>query len=359
MGGKIIANNGVPSGIMSGIGLDETVINNARESWQAAQTGQNAFKTAFINGNEWKYTPISLNFEQMEFLKTRAFQRAQIAAMFGVPPHLIGDTTRQSNTNSEQESLSLVQFTLRPYLVKIENELQRTLLPSVGRNANKYFVEFDVRDLLRGDAKTTNESLSLARQWGWMNTNEIRNELGMNPVGPVGDVYWVPVNMTNAENLLKDPEPQNEEQWAQPATVEDTTPPLLTDGKDDDESKPTADERSIVQRASALTVVFRDSIGRLLNRETRDFGTISTIFEPALRSILGFAIDDANKKLGTIWSDQKASDRIISDVLKGIEKRSTDYKLADAETVSADEFRRALKGIVANIYRECAASTVQ
>src|ERR1700733_3509594 len=168
MGARLFKNNGRPGGIMQSVGsLDERELLNARESWQAAQSGNNALKTAFLNGGEWKYTPISLDLEDIEFLKTRAFQRTQIAALFGVPAHLIGDTTRQSNTNSEQEALTLVQFTLRPYLVKIENELQRTLLPSVGRNANRFFVQFDVRDLLRVDIKTHNESLALARQWGW------------------------------------------------------------------------------------------------------------------------------------------------------------------------------------------------
>ena len=287
MAGRVFANNAQPGGIMmSKAGLDKKDLLNASESWRGAHSGANAFKTAFLNGTEWEYIPLELNLEQMEFLKTRAYQRSEIAAMWGVPPHMIGDTTRQSNTNSEQESLTLVQFTLRPYLTKIENEIQCKLLPSMGRKANKYFVQFDVRELLRGDFKTTMDGLTLARQGGWMNADEIRAELGMNPIEDgTGKIYLTPVNYRNSADLLLEPEPKDEELLNPPASPEDTTPPLLTDGSEDDTNKPdnkgnvpTDNERSVVRYNPAIITLFEDCIGRLL---ARDRGT----FRPLMLSL--------------------------------------------------------------------------
>lgn len=363
-GGRIFVNNGHPGGIMENVAgdLDPLQLAKAREDWQAAQSGKNAFKTAFLNGTQWKYTALSLSMEDLEFLKTRQFQRAQIAGAFGIPPHMIGDTTRQSNTNSEQEALTLVQFTLRPYLTKIENEIQRVLLPTVGRKANKFFVQFDVRDLLRGDFKTTMEGLALGRQWGFYNANKILEELGENPIGPIGDVYWVPVNYANAETLLLDPEPKGEEQWKPAPDAPAQLPPASTDDSadsaDSGDEQPTSQERSIVQQASSITVVFRDCIGRLLNRDKRDLDTVKGIFEPALRSIVAIAVNEANHTLGTSWHDEKAEERIVTECVRGLENRATKWTGEDADNVTPQEFKRALRTIAANVYRECAATLI-
>ena len=146
--GRVFANSSTPGGIMmSKAALDDKDIINARESWNANQTGSNFAKTAFLNGNEWEYIPMTLNLEQLEVLKSRAYQRTEIAAIWGVDPHFLGDTTRLSSSSAEQLAINLVTFTLRPYISQIENEIQRKLLPTQGRKANKYAVQFDVGDL--------------------------------------------------------------------------------------------------------------------------------------------------------------------------------------------------------------------
>jgi HK97 family phage portal protein len=355
MGSRLFANGGRPSGVMSTeMQLDEKTLINIRESWQAAQTGDNALKTAFVPGG-WKYTPIGLDLEAIEFLKTRNYQRSEIAALFRISPHMIGDTSRMSNSNSEQEGLNLVTFTLRPYLTRIENEIQRVLLPSVGRNAGKMFVEFDVRGLLRGNFKETMEGYSIGRQWGFLNANTILDELGENPIGPIGDIYWCPVNMQNAERLLDPPEPTIEPEPSPTADKPSVEAPKAIEAPS---TEPTADERSIVKRASSLMVVFRDGVGRLLHRQDRSLATITGIFEPCLRSITALSIDHASHQIGATWADEGATEKIISDAMKALEHRAERWTAETADEVAQVEFRKVLRTIVSCVYRELGANTV-
>ncbi len=120
--------------------LNEPQLTAIRESWQAAQGGQNQGKTAVLHG-DWKYTAIGVSPEDSQFLETRQINRTDIAALFQVPTDLVGDTSRLSNANHEQQQLQFLTGTIRPYLVRIEQELKRKLLPSVGRNAGRYHLQ--------------------------------------------------------------------------------------------------------------------------------------------------------------------------------------------------------------------------
>ena len=134
--------------------------------------------------------------EESQFLETRSFTRTDIAALFRVPAYLIGDMSRLSNSNHEQMMLQFATGTLRPYLVRIEREIARKLLPADG----SLHVEFDIGELTRGDFKSTMDAYAVGKQWGFYNTNMILTKLGENPIGPEGDIYWAPVNMQNAKH---------------------------------------------------------------------------------------------------------------------------------------------------------------
>lgn len=358
--GRVFANSSTPGGIMMAkSGLDDKDIINARESWNANQTGSNFAKTAFLNGGEWEYIPMTLNLEQLEFLKSRAYQRTEIAAIWGVDPHFLGDTTRLSSSSAEQLAINLVTFTLRPYISQIENEIQRKLLPTQGRKANKYAVQFDVGDLIRGDFKTQMDGFALARNGGYMNADEIRGKLGMNPITDgTGAVYIVAVNYRNAKDLLVEPEPQNEELLKPPV---DTTPALLSAPApaQNDPNQPSDNERSLVRQSPNLLPLYKDAIGRLLHRDKHDLRSVEAVFGPTLRHILSLAKADAFGKIGIEWNDETAEARIIADVEKGIEKRSATWTAENVDDLLQDEFRKAIRAILANVYRETAAASVE
>ena len=178
---------------------DPKVQKEFRESWQSAYGGNNSGKQGFLFG-DWDVKTIGISPEDSQFLATRNFQRADIAAMFHLQPHQVGDTSRLSNSNHQQAQLSFVTDTLRPIVARIEAELKRKLLTK----SKDLFVLFDFTERLRGDTQSQMTSYAIGRQWGFLTVNDIREDLGMNPIGPEGDTYLYPVNMADATQLLKD-----------------------------------------------------------------------------------------------------------------------------------------------------------
>jgi HK97 family phage portal protein len=200
-GARFFGNGSRPSGLLtpkSG-SLTPTQGQQLRENWEAQAAGVNQGRIAVLS-SEFDYTQLGMSLEDSEWLASRGYSRNEIAALWRVDPHYLGDTTRQSNSNHEQASLALLQETLHPYMVKIEQEFRRKLLPPTGRVQSTYTLRFDVTERLRTDLKTTIESLAIARQWSLITANEGRQQLGYNP-SPEGDVFLAPVNMIDARRF--------------------------------------------------------------------------------------------------------------------------------------------------------------
>ena len=142
-----------------------------------------------------KYTPISISPEQAQFLETRKFQINEIARIFRVPPHMVGDLEKSSFSNIEQQSLEFVKYTLDPWVVRWEQSIQRALL-SYDEKA-QYFVKFNLEGLLRGDYQSRMNVYAIGRQNGWMSANDIREleNLDRIPAEEGGDLYLINGNM--------------------------------------------------------------------------------------------------------------------------------------------------------------------
>ena len=142
-----------------------------------------------------KYTPISISPEQAQFLETRKFQIDEIARIFRVPPHMVGDLEKSSFSNIEQQSLEFVKYTLDPWIVRWEQSLNRALINK--NDKNKYFFKFNVEGLLRGDYQSRMQGYAVARQNGWMSANDIRTleNLDKIPAEDGGDLYLINGNM--------------------------------------------------------------------------------------------------------------------------------------------------------------------
>lgn len=94
-----------------------------------------------------KYSPISVSPEQAQFLETRKFQINEIARIFRIPPHMVGDLDKSSFSNIEQQSLEFVKYTLDPWVIRWEQAITKTLLFS--REKPGVFVKFNLEGLLR------------------------------------------------------------------------------------------------------------------------------------------------------------------------------------------------------------------
>ena len=193
-GSKFYANGATPSGILEYPGTVKEP-DKVRESWNAGFGGSsNAHKIAVLEEG-MKYTPIPISPNEAQFLETRKFQINEIARIFRVPPHMVGDLETSSFSNIEQQSLEFVKYTLEPWLVRWEQAMQRALIPQDDKS--KYFIKFNVDGLLRGDYQSRMQGYATARQNGWMSANDIREleNLDRIPAEDGGDLYLINGNM--------------------------------------------------------------------------------------------------------------------------------------------------------------------
>lgn len=193
-GSRFFANGATPGGLLEYPGTVKDP-DRIRESWNKGFSGsQNAGKVAILEEG-MKYTPISIAPEQAQFLETRKFQINEIARIFRIPPHMIGDLDKSSFSNIEQQSLEFVKYTLDPWVVRWEQSLSRALFTP--EEKAEYFFKFNVEGLLRGDYQSRMNGYATARQNGWMSANDIREleNLDRIPAEEGGDLYLINGNM--------------------------------------------------------------------------------------------------------------------------------------------------------------------
>jgi HK97 family phage portal protein len=193
-GAAFFANGANPGGVLEHPGVIKD-IQRVKDSWNSAYQGSgNAHKVAVLEEG-MKFQAIGIPPEQAQFLETRKFQINEIARIFRVPPHMVGDLEKSSFSNIEQQSLEFVKYTLDPWVIRWEQSLQQILfLPS---EKSSLFIKFNVDGLLRGDYQSRMNGYATGRQNGWMSANDIRELEDMNriPVEEGGDLYLVNGNM--------------------------------------------------------------------------------------------------------------------------------------------------------------------
>lgn len=193
-GAKFFANGAAPGGVLEHPGTIKDPA-RVRESWQSTFGGSgNANKIAVLEEG-MKYTPIGISPEQAQFLETRKFQINEIARIFRVPPHMVGDLEKSSFSNIEQQSLEFVKYTLDPWVIRWEQTLSRTLFST--EEKKEYFFKFNLEGLLRCDYASRMSGYATARQNGWMSANDIREleNLDRIPAEEGGDLYLINGNM--------------------------------------------------------------------------------------------------------------------------------------------------------------------
>jgi HK97 family phage portal protein len=206
-GARLFANSAVPQLVLTTtnkVKPEDKV--KMRRDWEDLQSGSNQHRVAVLD-QDLKVEKLSITPEEAQFLETRRYTRSDIAALFRIPAHMIGELQKLSNSNTENMNLSFVVDTLRPYLSRIEAEITRKLLPRETGKVSSLTVQFDVAERLRGDYASQTAGAAVGRQWGWLSGNDVRRSLGLNEGGPELDVYLNPVNMQNSLRLLDAPKP--------------------------------------------------------------------------------------------------------------------------------------------------------
>ena len=212
-GASFFANGANPGGVLEHPGVLKDP-SKVRESWNSVYRGvSNAHKIAVLEEG-MKYQQIGIPPEEAQFLETRKFQINEIARLYRIPPHMVGDLDKSSFSNIEQQSLEFVKYTLDPWVIRWEQSLQRSLL--LPGEKGKYFIKLNVDGLLRGDYQSRMNGYAIGRQNGWMSANDIREleNLDRIPAEEGGDLYLINGNMTKLKDagiFAGKEETQNEE----------------------------------------------------------------------------------------------------------------------------------------------------
>jgi HK97 family phage portal protein len=195
-GSAFFANGARPGGVLQHPGkLGDEAYANLRESWGARHEGvSNAHRVAILEEG-MTFQAIGVPPEEAQFLESMKLNRTQIASIFRVPPHMIGDLERATFSNIEQQSIEFKTYTIEPWLVRWQQAINTRLMIEGERDT--FFAEFLTDALLRGDTASRYQAHAIGRQNGWLSANDIREIENMNPVDG-GDVYLIPLNMVPA-----------------------------------------------------------------------------------------------------------------------------------------------------------------
>jgi HK97 family phage portal protein len=188
-----LGNNLQPGGLLVHPGkLDSKARSNLREAFEARHKGSSKAGSMMLLEEGIKWEQVGIPAKDAQFIEGRKFQAEEYCRLFRVAPSMVGIQSNMPRANAEQEALGFVVHTIRPWLVRFEQAINRRLF-----EGTDYFAEFLVDGLLRGDTTTRYEAYASAITHGWMTRNEARALENLNPL-PGLDEPLQPLNMTTA-----------------------------------------------------------------------------------------------------------------------------------------------------------------
>lgn len=260
-GALLFGNGARASGVFTHKGvLEDEAYENLTKSVRERSTGDNALSPMILE-EDMQWHQITINPEDAQMLSTRQFQRTEIAGILRVPLHLIGDLTRATNNNIEHQSLDYIRYCLRPWAVRIEQEVNYKLL-----GGGEFFMEHNFNDMQRGDFASQTTGYQALRNIGVYSTNDILRSMRQNaiPTEEGGDVRTVQGAMIPLTALLASED--------EPATPETTT----TDSE-------SGSANPFDRIAPAFRAIFRDAVGRSI-KHNGDKEFTRKAFQPAVSS---------------------------------------------------------------------------
>lgn len=160
---------------------------------------------------------VGISPENAQFLETRTYQIRDIARFFRMPLHMIQDLERATFSNIAEQSLEFVKYTMVPWFVRWEQQIQCDL---IGEGEPNTFAEFVAEGLLRGDPKTRAEFYRQMWGIGAINQDEIRQRENMNPIADgAGQAYYVPLNFIEAGTDVARPAPMPDDDDSRDASA--------------------------------------------------------------------------------------------------------------------------------------------
>lgn len=193
-GAKFFSNGARPSGVLT---HPNTVKDPSalRASWNSAYGGSSNASRVAVLEEGMTFTPLSMPNNEAQFIETRRFQVEEICRIYRVPPHMVADLSRATFSNIEHSSIDFAIHTIRPWLVRMEQAMNRALIPETEKG--RFYVQINLDGLMRGDYKSRMEGYAIARQNGWLSANDIRDLENLNPISDEegGNAYLINGNM--------------------------------------------------------------------------------------------------------------------------------------------------------------------
>jgi HK97 family phage portal protein len=189
---KLFSNGGNIGGILKTPPMNKEALTSFVASWKQNYVGlDNALKVAVLPG-EYDFKPTTMDPEKGQMTAARVHQVREVARVYRVPLHMLGDLEKASYASIEQQSMDFMQNTVAPWVIKWEAEAYRKLL--LEREKPTHEVRFNLDAMLRASTQERYAAYMTGRQAGFLTTNEIRRKENLPPVEG-GDVLLQPLNM--------------------------------------------------------------------------------------------------------------------------------------------------------------------
>lgn len=192
-GASFLRNGARPSGALKHPGtLSEEAKRHLKDSIQNKHGGAEKAGKIMVLEEDMEWQEMGIKPDEAQFIETKKYQVTDIARIFRMQPHLIQDLEHATFSNIEQQSLEFVKYTMLPWIRRWEQALTKNLL----YDPKKYFVEFLIEGLLRGDIKSRNQAYKTQFLHGAMTIDEWRSRENMNPLPQdKGKRHYVPMNI--------------------------------------------------------------------------------------------------------------------------------------------------------------------
>ncbi len=287
-GAKFFANDARPGGYLkSATMMKDAQKLSAVSSWNAAHTQGNQHRVAVLDGGiTWE--KVGTPPEEAQFIATRQLNRSQIASIFGVPGHMVGDDADAPRAVLEQKGVEFLLYTIRPWARKWDSNLTAKLFPGGG----KYLVRFDTSSLERPTFDVLLKGIQVARYAGLMTINDGRRALKLNPLVRANfdtdnpaERLMIPVNMM----------PVDDRQLVANTIEEDPNDPGAPKGglggapTQPPQKKPTPKAPQTMSRVFEAS--FRDAFNRLKSRKDPKTKDYDQVFTPVLLTIAAASRD--------------------------------------------------------------------
>lgn len=270
--------------------LDELARKNVRENFNKVHQGPyNSAKIAIVDQG-MQFQPLKISLSDLQYMELRQWGPGEIARLFGVPPHKIGDLSKATFSNIEEQNIEFWQTTIRPWAERIESEVNRKLLTRDQRRT--HFCEFNMDSILRGNSEQQADVLTKHFAMGAISVNGVCSVLGYNPIGAEGDKRYISTNLQPmAEQLPSVPPSELPTETGDPVAE---APPEVSPSND---------------AVDAVRSVLRNDLSRLISKECQavrraakkaDFPAWQDTFYPEHRAKLAEAIEPTFRALSVL-----------------------------------------------------------